>query len=330
MKSRAFTLVELLVVIAIIALLVSLLLPAVARAREAGRRTDCLNRIKQLQIAMLNYESALQEFPAGVSSSGATWSAVLLPFLEQKDLYHSLILHDDKETDVDFFGQRQWQDEQPGNAEYLAEELDIFICPSASGKSIRPGEGVGALGVKRQLQPSYVVCGSHSLTNDAMNATQLQNMTGAFVFDEGLEIRQFEDGLSKTIFIGEVTYWGRKCLREEDGTNGCSRCRSAGSNIISRDADKDHAFLGSDDLDIKADWSEFFCSTAFPPNALTGQSTCGGDSPAYEMNFGSSHDGVTNFTFGDGSARAISDLVDPKVFAALGSRSGHERRHSEK
>ena len=97
MKSkRGFTLVELLVVIAIIGILIGMLLPAVQQVREAARRVDCSNKSRQLGLALLNFESAQQEFPSGwladdldepVSDPGWAWAASLLPFLEADPLF---------------------------------------------------------------------------------------------------------------------------------------------------------------------------------------------------------------------------------------------------
>ncbi|MEZ6117069.1 MAG: DUF1559 domain-containing protein [Pirellulaceae bacterium] len=91
-RTHAFTLVELLVVIAIISLLVLLLLPAISAAREAARRTQCINRLKQLQAGLINYESAHQYFPPGADKSGAAWPAFILPFLEENSLFDALTL----------------------------------------------------------------------------------------------------------------------------------------------------------------------------------------------------------------------------------------------
>lgn len=97
-KSRGFTLIELLVVIAIIAILIALLLPAVQQAREAARRTQCKNNLKQLALAIHNYELTHRVYPFGKGASYlgapvyARWSqhAMLLPYIEQANLYQSI------------------------------------------------------------------------------------------------------------------------------------------------------------------------------------------------------------------------------------------------
>src|ERR1700728_1014369 len=87
---RGFTLIELLVVIAIIAVLIALLLPAVQSAREAARRAQCINNLKQVGIAMHNYHDALSSLPPGsMAVVDGTWQLFILPFLEQTTLYNS-------------------------------------------------------------------------------------------------------------------------------------------------------------------------------------------------------------------------------------------------
>src|SRR3954463_11083813 len=99
---RAFTLIELLVVIAILAILIALLLPAVQAAREAARRIQCTNNLKQVGIALHNYHDQLGSFPTGgivstddawsPTSTGLSWRAMILPYMEQATLYNAINL----------------------------------------------------------------------------------------------------------------------------------------------------------------------------------------------------------------------------------------------
>src|SRR5215831_17732652 len=87
---RGFTLIELLVVIAIIAVLIALLLPAVQSAREAARRAQCVNNLKQIGLAMHNYESANSSLPPGIKGSvWGTWLVYVLPFMEQSSMFNA-------------------------------------------------------------------------------------------------------------------------------------------------------------------------------------------------------------------------------------------------
>lgn len=135
-KRRAFTLVELLVVIAIIGVLIALLLPAVQAAREAARRAQCINNLKQMMLGCLNYESAHDTLPAGVnvfrdpatqqpirvpgdnafSAVWATWCVEILPYMENKNLQ-------------DLFDETKRLDEQP-NVQLIQRELPDFLCPT--------------------------------------------------------------------------------------------------------------------------------------------------------------------------------------------------------
>ena len=126
MKRRGFTLVELLVVIAIIAMLVSLLLPAVQSARSAARRSGCKNNLRQLGIAMHNYEASFSSFPPGYeyehapsgNAKGYSWGFHLLPFLEQSNVYDR------------FDVKRPIHD--TANVLPREQHLQVFLCPSDS------------------------------------------------------------------------------------------------------------------------------------------------------------------------------------------------------
>jgi len=124
-KRRGFTLIELLVVIAIIAILIALLLPAVQQAREAARRASCKNNLRQIGLALHNYESAHRIFPPGVlGKSGSpsagellhTWQAMILPELEQATLQQT----------YDF----NLRFDDPANAAAVRQTLSVFLCPS--------------------------------------------------------------------------------------------------------------------------------------------------------------------------------------------------------
>ena len=141
-----FTLVELLVVIAIIGILVALLLPAIQAARSSSRRTQCTNNLRQLGIALTNYESARQRFPAGAISRSypaepATphnfyrWStlAQLTPYLEQTAAYNAL------DMTVPLYGRNLQV--TPENQEGVARVVPEFLCPSDSGQRVSSAFG---------------------------------------------------------------------------------------------------------------------------------------------------------------------------------------------
>ncbi|MBI1346933.1 DUF1559 domain-containing protein [bacterium] len=119
MRRRGFTLIELLVVIAIIAILIALLLPAVQQAREAARRTQCRNHMKQIGLALHNYHDRHQSFPIGVTETNSqlSWHAFILPDLDQAPLYNRFQFQDG------IYGS------QP-NGELCLQRIPTYFCPS--------------------------------------------------------------------------------------------------------------------------------------------------------------------------------------------------------
>ena len=173
-RTRGFTLVELLVVIAIIGILVALLLPAVQSAREAARRAQCVNQMKQIGIAILNYESARAEFPPGsvtygrwwrrnqdkvpfecnntTDCNGENWAIESLPYLEQQALY-DLYDHFERNFEVgDPNGNGQI------NQKVRDADLEVMVCPSDVfalewRQNPAPGSYKAVAGVIAQLNP---------------------------------------------------------------------------------------------------------------------------------------------------------------------------------
>ncbi len=217
-KSRAFTLVELLVVIAIIGVLVALLLPAIQAAREAARRSNCVNNLKQHGIALANYHDTLKTFPAGGcvqraanldgGGSGIFQSphAMLLPYFEDeglRGLYNT---------------RANWWRQDP---QVVATVIPVFACPSSGGdnpfldKLLEMIWTVG--GVENQYSAlgvtNYAFCkgvnDAYCLgTGDLPPGPPFVNkyQRGMFDYNWAVNIRKIEDGTSNTIAMGEAAH----------------------------------------------------------------------------------------------------------------------------
>ncbi len=141
-RVRGFTLIELMVVIAVIAILIALLLPAVQQAREAARRADCKNRLKQLGLAIFNYESSLNCFPPTAlinrHPSGGNWTSYvgphtrILPYIEHNTLYNALNIDTT-------FG-------DPSNRATVGRVISLFLCPSETRRETLPHASFGDVG----------------------------------------------------------------------------------------------------------------------------------------------------------------------------------------
>ncbi|GAB4147156.1 MAG: hypothetical protein Tsb009_20190 [Planctomycetaceae bacterium] len=185
-RQRAFTLIELLVVIAIIAILIALILPAVQQAREAARRAQCKNNLRQMAIGLHNYLEAHGSFPPGIVASSDDMTnamhsglTLLLPFIEQENVY--------KQYDFN----RPWSD--PVNLNATRTRIPVFLCPDAGG----PVPQTGGLELPAT---DYAFCkGSRA----ALCLGSQQN--GMFDVNSRTRPAMVKDGLANTFAMGEAS-----------------------------------------------------------------------------------------------------------------------------
>lgn len=230
---RAFTLIELLVVIAIIAILVALILPAVQQAREAARRTQCRNNLKQIGLALHNYHDVHRCFPMGAmgvldgrkprnrQSIGFSWGCYILPYLEERSLYETF---DFREPAYQFDSHDPYTSEISRNEATLGIGLPAFRCPSDYRKSHRSSdeEAVGLIYWENIATSSYVGMFGTNATVPGVNpnlswlevaqrhtafnrSTPGPNHvgTGPFHCNSRTRLRDVIDGTSSTVFVGE-------------------------------------------------------------------------------------------------------------------------------
>ncbi len=297
MKSRksGFTLIELLVVIAIIAILIALLLPAVQQAREAARRTQCRNNLKQLGLALHNYHDIHLTFPSGwiavdsgVSSahegiSGASWGAMILPQIEQSNLWEQF----DSNLSI----------ADPANDEFRRHPLSVFRCPSDPQPDFWEIEEEGAPGTVLAELPiaNYIgAFGTEELDGcenapgtDPVNSSGQCIGDGALYHNSSTQIRDFTDGTSNTFMVGERR------------TNEDLGWYSTWVGMVPEGEEAFQRVLGAAD---------------HVPN----------DPAAHFDDFSSHHTGGTHFVFGDGSVNFVSGSIDLTLYQSLGTISGSE------
>ena len=296
---RGFTLIELLVVIAIIAVLIALLLPAVQQAREAARRSQCKNNLKQIGLALHNYHDTCNILPPGYfgvpfSSQGTLWGwgTMILPYLDQANIYNTLSQETGgtKPLGGAGVGFGAIMTSLPANVT-LQTQLPVFRCPSDTGSNLVtfPINGTQAGTTFLFVRSNYP--GVSGTRIDQPAGTGLLATDGVFTENSRTRFRDFTDGLSNTFVIGE---------RRSPGTvNGLY----TGGDTI---------WAGSND-NFFPPWQGYavhqgLCDLNSNLNVKVATAPSSSNYSPY-LAFSSLHVGGGHFLLGDGSVRFISDNI---------------------
>lgn len=332
-RTSGFTLVELLVVIAIIGILVGLLLPAVQAAREAARRMQCSNNVKQLALAFYNYESAHKRFPPSgtrCGSSTAVWQGYsafsqILPVIEQAPLYANLTT-----ASNNFFV--FYYADTPALSPVRATKVSAFICPSAPGW--------------QQSGTNHTTNGpgcNYGVSNGASIIwNQATSQNGIFRSDLPLKLGEITDGTSNTLMLSEhlsgdnssaflmrgqtsevmtggaftnaSAYPTLEFPSEADLNTWGAACRAAPAHLSTNGAQ----------------WlsplpTQTALNTVAPPNWRFPNCQTSGSGYSSDRNgvyaARSMHTGGVNAGMGDGSVRFVSQSIETKVWQFTGGRN---------
>jgi prepilin-type N-terminal cleavage/methylation domain-containing protein/prepilin-type processing-associated H-X9-DG protein len=341
-RRPGFTLVELLVVIAIIGALIALLLPAVQQARESARRTQCLNHVKQLGVAMHNYAASHKRLPpAAVAKeypgdpkhphSFYRWSALahLLPFMEGEQVHNLLDLS------LPLYMPGGGYPISEANKPGISQVLPSLLCPSDRQERLKEGMG----------PTNYAV----SSGSGAGGGTPFDT-DGVFYVNSETTVAKITDGSSNTVALSE-SLLGEDTTRDAGSFSGATPQRNY-KFVLS--------FFGSPDLsDVKCEGSQNFNSSGGNGNDPRGFAWASGEyrSATYNHYYGpnsdhydciasvttdpsptptrlyaaygwrsarSAHSGGVNVLFADGSARLVGDDIDLGAWRAMGTRNGEE------
>jgi prepilin-type N-terminal cleavage/methylation domain-containing protein/prepilin-type processing-associated H-X9-DG protein len=339
-RHRAFTLVELLVVIAIIGILIALLLPAVQAAREAARRSQCTNNLKQIGLALHNFHDTNGNFPPGQPDDDTdlwAWSAYILPYIEQRPLYEQIsraptiflvkggqninyfrTLNPGSDGNIDgmqtYVSVRDGTNRaNTGNAAFAV--INGFLCPSdilpqnstldatpGYGKSNYLGNIGESFGRINGDTAAFSGWGCGFVSGSQQTGVLLLSNNNTSTYVTGFA--SINDGTSNTIAVGEVTV-SRDARPENTGTYWYPTWAGAGGGCAGRYASA---------------WGRWV-DTNFPINLWRASSGNLANAPKEtDGSYGSQHSGGANVVLADGSCRFLSENVDLETYRRLGSR----------
>ena len=338
MKSRmriGFTLVELLVVIAIIGILIALLLPAVQAAREAARRSQCSNNLKQVGLAMHNYHGVHQTLPPGTINPGMVHSSytpehyasvlnhtgheLILPFIEQQALYDRIDFRICSNGLVNGAGVLAggWPN---ANEPLMKTLISAFLCPSDRGGergALRRTDAIDYI-ADGQRHTNYALCGGGhgngwsnggTWTAYATSASNLMDgrtgiaYRGAFGHNGAAKFRDFRDGTSNVVIVGEVTVSERRHTAYEHFWGGYRRYNTFFNN---------HPNIDTTHINNV----RYHINGPTCVGGMTGDCTPA-DKRHYVGVTASLHPGGAQYTLGDGSTRFVSETIDKSTWAVV-------------
>ncbi len=333
-RKRGFTLIELLVVIAIISVLIALLLPAVQQAREAARRAQCVNNLKQIGVALHNYHTSMNVFPPGYVGSvnpaitdpcdqdaelgtsvdlgsGWAWGSMILPQMDQNPLYNSINFN----LSVAY----------PANDTCSVSSLTTFLCPSDPGPSVIPvlrnppdpafpGVYSGNAIADYVARGNYVgmwglgeICGQSS-ANDKPNVGSIGQHSGMFYRNSATTLASIVDGSSQTLAVGERSHnlsYVTWTARSINGWLGKTSATDGGTDSFNPSPEEC--------------WTQIL-----GPAGLENGLRTPNDPEAHVEDYWSRHPGGVNFLYGDGSVHFIKSSINAQVYRALATRNGGE------
>lgn len=324
MRRSGFTLVELLVVIAIIGVLIALLLPAVQQAREAARRSQCINNLKQHGLALHNFHDTFGRFPPGTTNNlapfgtapsrrwGTGWMVHILPYVELGNVYDI----------IDF--SEHWNGGSVSDAcgaDAGSPIFKIYECPSASLSQELGNDAVKTM-IADYISIAGVVDGFAGITATNQNNTDngVSGLNGVLYYNSRTTFASITDGSSNTMAVSEVGAW----LKDSSGNKKDYRSVQYGFNMGTIGlADNTTNLPGSGSTEGRAFNTTTLRYAINQIEPFSGSCSSEGVCGNYGNNspLRSDHPGGVNALFADGSIHFLAETIDLPTFGNLGARN---------